>query len=137
MCNEKFFYNPDAQSVQSKTPITDRSSGVFKGTETSLVLSSVHFSLRSLSLIAHAKPLRLFVCPSLAVPVMERHISKRMGRTLTLMFFSGQKGLTILYLGMKLSGVNSLKKQKRRLYSNYAWVILTWKEQRDTSAHRL
>lgn len=35
MCNEKFFYNPDAQPVQSKTPITDRSSGVFKGTETS------------------------------------------------------------------------------------------------------
>ncbi|XP_017539964.1 activin receptor type-2A isoform X1 [Pygocentrus nattereri] len=32
MCNEKFYHNPDAQAVQSKAPITDRSSGVFKAT---------------------------------------------------------------------------------------------------------
>jgi len=31
MCNEKFFYNPDTQPVQSKAPFSDTNSKVFKG----------------------------------------------------------------------------------------------------------
>ncbi|KAK3543951.1 hypothetical protein QTP70_031859 [Hemibagrus guttatus] len=51
MCNEKFFYNPDTQPVQSKTPITDRSSGVFKATSNPFTQKPPLFSTLLYSLV--------------------------------------------------------------------------------------
>ncbi|TRY59232.1 hypothetical protein DNTS_014619, partial [Danionella cerebrum] len=51
MCNEKFFYNPDSQPVQSKAPFIDSNSKVFKATSNPFTQKPPLFSTLMYSIV--------------------------------------------------------------------------------------